>query len=54
MAIFLTLLYLGLKNMRLGPSMPAFLSKNVASFIAETYNLKPISTPDEDLRAILG
>ncbi|MCS7149248.1 MAG: hydroxylamine reductase [Caldimicrobium sp.] len=53
-AIFLTLLYLGLKNMRLGPSMPAFLSKNVESFIAETYNLKPISTPDEDLRAILG
>lgn len=53
-AIFLTLLYLGLKNMRLGPSMPAFLSKNVANFIIENYNLKPITTPDEDLRAILG
>ncbi len=39
--------------MRLGPSMPAFLSKNVANFIIENYNLKPISTPDEDLKAIL-
>jgi hydroxylamine reductase len=53
-AILLTLLYLGLKNMRLGPSMPAFLSKNVANFIAQNYNLKPITTPDEDLRSILG
>jgi len=53
-AIFLTLLYLGLKNMRLGPSMPAFLSKNVANFIVQNYNLKPITTPDEDLRSILG
>ena len=53
-AILLTLLYLGIKNMRLGPSMPAFLSKNVANFIAQNYNLKPITTPDEDLRSILG
>jgi len=53
-AILLTLLYLGIKNMRLGPSMPGFLSKNVANFIAQNYNLKPITTPDEDLRSILG
>jgi len=53
-AILLTLLYLGIKNMRLGPSMPAFLSKNVANFIAQNYNLKPITTPDKDLRSILG
>ena len=53
-AILLTLLYLGIKNMRLGTSMPAFLSKNVANFIAQNYNLKPITTPDEDLRSILG
>lgn len=53
-AIFLTLLYLGLKNMRLGPSMPAFLSKNVANFIIENFNLKPITTPEEDLKSILG
>jgi len=53
-AILLTLLYLGLRNMRLGPSMPAFLNKNVANFIVQNYNLKPITTPDEDLRSILG
>ncbi|MFN3505682.1 MAG: hydroxylamine reductase [Caldimicrobium sp.] len=53
-AIFLTLLYLGLKNMKLGPSVPAFLSKNVLNFIVENYNLKPISTPEADLREILG
>lgn len=53
-AILLTLFYLGIKNMRLGPSMPAFLSKNVANFIMQNYNLKPITTPDEDLRSILG
>jgi hydroxylamine reductase len=52
-AIFLTLLYLGIKNMRLGPSMPAFLSKNVAEFIMENYALKPITTPEEDIKAIL-
>lgn len=53
-AIFLTLLYLGIKNMKLGPSVPAFLSKNVLNFIVENYNLKPISTPEADLREILG
>lgn len=53
-AIFLTLLYLGIKNMKLGPSMPAFLSKNVANFIVDNYHLKPISTPEADLREILG
>ncbi len=53
-AILLTLLYLGIKNIRLGPSMPAFLSKNVANFIMENYNLKPITTPEEDIKAILG
>ncbi|QJA06852.1 hydroxylamine reductase [Thermosulfurimonas marina] len=53
-AILLTLLYLGIKNIRLGPSVPAFLSENVLKFLAEKYNLRPISTPDEDLRAILG
>jgi len=53
-AILLTLLYLGIKNIRLGPSMPAFLSKNVANFIMENYNFKPITTPEEDIKAILG
>lgn len=53
-AILLTLLYLGIKNIRLGPSLPAFVSPNVLNILVEKYNIKPISTPDEDLRDILG
>ena len=53
-AILLTLLYLGIKDIRLGPSLPAFLTPNVLNFLVETYNIKPITTPDEDLKAILG
>ncbi|MDD3946454.1 MAG: hydroxylamine reductase [Clostridia bacterium] len=52
--ILLTLLYLGIKNIRLGPTLPAFVSPNIAKFLAETYNLMPISTAEEDLKAILG
>ncbi len=53
-AILLTLLYLGIKNIYLGPSLPAFLSENVLKFLAEKYNIHPISTPEEDLKACLG
>ena len=53
-AILLTLLYLGIKNIYLGPSLPAFLSPNVLKFLAEKYNIRPISTPEEDLKACLG
>ena len=53
-AILLTLLYLGLKDMRLGPTLPAFLTPDVAKFIVDTYNLHPITTPEEDLRTILA
>lgn len=53
-AILLTLLFLGIKNIRLGPTMPAFLSKNVLNFLNQKYNLLPISSPEEDLKAILG
>lgn len=53
-AILLTLLALGIKNIRLGPSLPAFLTPNVLNFLVEQYNIKPISTPEEDLKAILG
>ncbi|MGC8718586.1 MAG: hydroxylamine reductase [Thermodesulforhabdaceae bacterium] len=53
-AILLTLLALGIKNIRLGPSLPAFLTPNVLNFLVENYNIKPISTPEEDLKAILG
>jgi hydroxylamine reductase len=53
-AILLTLLHLGIKNMRLGPTLPAFLTPNVLNFLVENYDIKPISTPEEDLKAILG
>lgn len=52
-AILLTLLYLGIKNIKLGPSLPAFLSENVLNLLVEKYNIKPITTPDEDLKEIL-
>jgi len=53
-AILLTLLYLGIKNMRLGPSLPAFLTPNVLDLLVKNYDIKPITAPDEDLKAILG
>jgi hydroxylamine reductase len=53
-AILLTLLYLGIQDIRLGPSLPAFVSPNVLNILVEKFNIKPISTPDEDLKAILG
>jgi len=53
-AILLTLLYLGIKNIRLGPSLPAFLTPNVLKVLVDKFNIMPISTPDEDLKAILG
>ncbi len=53
-AILLTLLYLGIKNMRLGPSLPAFISPGVLDVLVKNFDIKPISTPDEDLKAILG
>jgi hydroxylamine reductase len=53
-AILLTLLYLGIKNIRLGPSLPAFISPMVLGFLVENFNIGPITTPDEDLKAILG
>ena len=52
--ILLTLLALGIKNIYLGPTLPAFISSNVLDILVEKFNLKPISTPEEDLKAILG
>lgn len=52
--ILLTLLSLGIKNIYLGPTLPAFVSKNVLNILVEKFNLTPISTPDEDLKKILG
>jgi hydroxylamine reductase len=53
-AILLTLLHLGIKNIKLGPSLPAFVSPNVLKVLVENFNIQPISTPDQDLRAALG
>jgi len=53
-AILLSLLHLGIKDIRLGPSLPAFVSANVLDVLVKNFDIKPISTPDEDLKAILG
>jgi hydroxylamine reductase len=53
-AILLTLLSLGVKNIRLGPTLPTFVSPNVLKVLVDNFNIQPISTPDQDLRAILG
>lgn len=53
-AILLSLLYLGIKDIRLGPSLPAFVSPNILNVLVEKFNIMPIQTPDEDLKAILG
>lgn len=52
--ILLTLLYLGLKNIYLGPNLPAFVSPNILKFLVDKFNIQPISTPEEDLKKILG
>jgi hydroxylamine reductase len=53
-AILLTLLYLGIKNIRLGPSLPAFVTPSVLSVLVEKFGIAPITTPEADLAAILG
>jgi hydroxylamine reductase len=53
-AILLTLLYLGIKNIRLGPSLPAFISPAVLETLVKTFDIKPITTPEADMKAILG
>ena len=52
--ILLTLLHLGIKNIYLGPTLPAFLSPNVADYLVKNYNIHPIRTPEEDLKEILS
>jgi hydroxylamine reductase len=53
-AIILTLLHLGFKNIRLGPSMPNFTTANVFQALGGDLAIRPITTVDEDLAAILG
>ena len=52
--ILLTLLYLGIKNIYLGPTIPAFVSKGVLEVLVKNYNLTPTDKPAEDLKRILG
>ena len=52
--ILLTLLYLGIENIRLGPTLPAFVSPNILNFLVDKFKIKPITTPENDLREILG
>lgn len=52
--VLLALLHLGIKGIRLGPSLPAFLTPNVLETLVKNFDIKPIATPDEDLKAILG
>lgn len=53
-AVLLTLLHLGIKNIHIGPNLPAFITPNVLKVLVDNYNLKPIQTPERDLREILG
>ena len=51
--ILLTLLHLGIKNIRLGPTLPAFVSPNVLNYLAENFHIAPVTTPEEDLKVLL-
>ena len=52
-ADLLALLSLGIKGIYLGPTLPAFLSPNVLQYLVDTFDLRPISTPDDDLKTCL-
>ena len=52
--ILLTLLHLGIKNIRLGPTLPAFISPNVLGYLVENFGIAPIGTPEGDLKVLLG
>ena len=53
-SILLTLLWMGVKNIRIGPTLPAFLSPAVLQLLGEKFNLMPTTTVDQDLAAILA
>ena len=50
MCVLLTLLYLGIKNIFLGPTLPAFISPDVLDFLVKNYGIRATSTPEEDIR----
>ncbi len=51
--VLLTLLYLGIKNIRLGPTLPAFISPNVLNVLVENFGIAPITTPEEDIKLLM-
>lgn len=51
--ILLTLLHLGIRNIRLGPTLPAFLSPNVLNYLVDNFGIAPITTPEADLKQLL-
>jgi hydroxylamine reductase len=53
-AILLSLLYLGIKDIRIGPSLPAFITPNILKVLVDKFNIMPIKSADEDLKAILS
>jgi len=53
-AILLSLLHLGIKDIRIGPSLPAFITPAVLNVLVENFNVAPVTTPEDDLKAILG
>ena len=53
-AILLSLLHLGIRNIKIGPSLPAFITPNVLNFLVENFNIQPITTAEQDLKQILG
>lgn len=53
-AVLLTLLFLGIKNIRLGPTLPAFITPGVLDVLVQNFAIKPITTAEGDLQAILG
>jgi 6Fe-6S prismane cluster-containing protein len=53
-AVLLTLLYLGVRDIRLGPALPAFVTPNVLNKLVEAYALKPVGTVEKDLEVILA
>ena len=52
--ILLTLLHLGIRNIYLGPTLPAFLSPGALDFLVKNYGIPPTTTPEQDLKEILG
>ena len=52
--ILLTLLHLGIRNIKLGPTLPAFISRNVLDYLVDNYKIAPIGDPAKDLEEILG